>query len=244
MKKYRQLTFEDRIYIEACRWQGVSFHKIAARLRVHASTVEREFRRGATGWLEMGYRADLGQKKSPEQISGRFKLDKIATISHATIYRFIKKDRDAGGDLYLYLRHGRRRRKKRFSVACVRSDILARKSIHTRPEIINERRRTGDWERDLMFASSRSSALMTFVERKTKFTLIRPVRSKSPREIAMRTLELMSQTKYKPVHCCKRCFDLHGSPIRIGCADVRIPRACRSLEREPGSPFRSRPVFA
>lgn len=171
------------------------------------------------GW---GYRADLGQQHkrlcgkkkgpkskivgdlacfieelirqdwSPEQICGRLAIERKINISHETIYRYLKADRSQGGGLYLHLRHGHRRRKKRFAVPRVRSDILNRKHIGTRPAVINERKRFGDWERDLVFAGSRSEALLTFVDRKSLLTVLRRVGSKSPKEIASKTIEAMS----------------------------------------------------
>ena len=44
---------------------------------------------------------------NPEQISGRFRREKIVQISHQAIYNFIRKDRENGGDLYKYLRRKR-----------------------------------------------------------------------------------------------------------------------------------------
>jgi transposase, IS30 family len=226
MRKHRQLTFEDRIYIEVWRWERKSLRYMAKRLGFHGSTLSREFKRGASGALQMGYMAHLaesvhrealkrrGRKRkltgelleyvlhrleegwSPEQISGRLKLEGKPGISHETIYQYLKRDRDRGGRLYLQLRHGRRRRKKRFTVARVRADILRRRHIQTRPEEINNRSRVGDWERDLMFGDSRKAALLTFVERATLLTLIRKVESKSPKEIARATIETMRST-----HC-------------------------------------------
>lgn len=221
MRSYRHLTFEDRIYIEVWQWEGKSLKYMASRLGVHPSTISRELRRGGTGTLQIGYRADLGEKHrlakgaqkgrrpkligdlkllvvdlirrdwSPEQISGRLKLELGLRISHETIYSFLKRDRAGGGRLYLHLRHGKRRRRKRFAIPRVRADILNRRHIDDRPTVINERTRVGDWERDLMFGDSRKAALLTFVERKTLYTVIRKVESKSPREIAEKTIEVI-----------------------------------------------------
>jgi IS30 family transposase len=227
MKKYRHLTFEDRVYIEVWRFERRSLKYMAFRLGVAPSTISRELKRGKTGWLAIGYRADLGEKRrqefgakkgakpkivgkireliikliqrdwSPEQISGRLKLENKVMISHETIYTFIKTDKMSGGRLYLHLRHGKRRRKKRFSIPRVRADILNRKHIQTRPAVINQRKRIGDWERDLMFGDSRSAALLTIVERKTLLTIIKVVKSKSPKEIAAKTIEAFSRSKVK-----------------------------------------------
>lgn len=221
MKKYRQLTFEDRIYIEVWHWERKSLRFMAKRLGVHASTISRELRRGGTGELKIGYMGHLGEGHrrktdkrrgrkskltgdllkyveerllegwSPEQISGRLKLSGKESISHETIYRFLKANKKSGGKLYLSLRHGHRRRKKRFSIPRVRNDILNRRHIDTRPTEINNRSRIGDWERDLMFGDSRKSALLTFVERSTLFAVIRKVESKSPKEIAEKTIGAM-----------------------------------------------------
>jgi transposase, IS30 family len=227
MRKYRQLTFEDRIYIEVWHWQRKSLRYMASRLGVHASTICRELKRGGTGVLKMGYMGHLGEgyrrktnalrgrkKKlkgdlleqvklrlsegwSPEQISGRFKLQGQASVSHETIYSFLKADRRKGGRLFLNLRHGHRRRKKRFSVPRVRQDILNRRHISTRPEEVNKRTRVGDWERDLMFGNSRKAALLTFIERNTLFAIIRKVESKSPKEIAAQTIDAMKSMNCK-----------------------------------------------
>jgi transposase, IS30 family len=194
---------------------------MATRLGVARSTISREKQRGGTGELQMGYMAYVGEGRrrksvsrrgrkaklsgdflnyvlarlnegwSPEQITGRLKQEGKAGVSHETIYSYIKRDRAQDGKLYLKLRHGHRRRKKRFAVPRVRQDILNRKHISTRPEEINARRRVGDWERDLMFGDSRKAALLTIVERSTLFTIIKKVESKSPKEIASKTIEAM-----------------------------------------------------
>ncbi len=229
MRKYRQLTFRDRIYIEAWHWERKSLKFIAQRLGVHPSTISRERNRGGSGTLKIGYMAHLGETAriksvrkrgrkpkivgilaeeikrrlkegwSPVQIGGRLKREGRPTVSHETIYSFVKADKKLGGNLYLSLRHGRRRRKKRFSIPRVRADLLRRRHIATRPDQINHRSRVGDWERDLMFGNSRKSALLSFVERKTLFTILRKVESKSPREIAAKTIESMSSTICKSI---------------------------------------------
>jgi transposase, IS30 family len=225
MKKYRQLTFSERIYIEVWHWERKSLSYMAERLGFNRSTISRELIRGATGELGMGYRADLAEKRcviegakkgrknkivgtleklvlekivekwSPAQISGRLKLEKKNGVSHETIYKYVQRDRKTGGNLYLSLRHGKRRRKKRFSIPRVRQDILNRINIKDRPEKINQRLRRGDWERDLVFGDSQSAAVLTIVDRKTLLTIIERVESKSPREISLKTFEALKEFK-------------------------------------------------
>jgi transposase, IS30 family len=238
MRKYRQLGFEDRIYIEVWQSEKVNQATIAKRLGVHRSTICRELKRGKSDWGRRTYQAHLGESHmhrssrmrgrpckivgelkevvirliredwSPEQICGRLKLEKGIQLSHETIYSFIYSDKKNNGSLYFHLRRGRRRRKKRFTVPRIRADILNRKNISDRPEIINSRERVGDWERDLMFAQSRSEALLTMVERKTLFTLLRRVESKSPKVIAEKTISALSQ------QCCLSITNDNGFEFR------------------------------
>jgi IS30 family transposase len=218
MRKYRHLTFEDRIYIEVWHYESRSLSYMASRLGVHPSTISRELKRGRTGWLSSGYRADLGEEHkrrkgmykgrrsklvgsmarevmelikqdwSPEQIAVRTKF-----ASHETIYKLVKDNRENGGTLYLHLRRSRRRRKKRFHVARVRGDILRRRHISTRPKVIDDRIRFGDWERDLLFGSSRSRCVIAFVERTTCLTRLKVLENKSPRSIARATIEVLGK---------------------------------------------------
>lgn len=223
MRKYRQLTFEDRIYIEVLHWERRTQKEIAELLGVHRSTICRELKRGRTGTLGIGYMGYIGEKRrrikaglrgrkcvitgslerqivsclkngwSPEQISGRLKYEGRRSVSHEAIYQYVQRDRNSGGKLFLNLRWGHKRRKKRFSVPRVRSDILARKPMSERPEIINKRERLGDWERDLMFGDSKKSALLTIVDRKSRYTIIRKVKSKSPKEVSEQTRQALDQ---------------------------------------------------
>jgi len=79
-------------------------------------------------------------KWSPEQISGYAKRHNIFNISHEHIYRFIAEDKKNKGNLYKNLRHGNKRYRRKYSV------IKDKICIDQRPEIINNKKRLGDWE--------------------------------------------------------------------------------------------------
>ncbi len=51
---------------------------------------------------------------SPEQISGRLKVEENISISTESIYRLILKDKAADGSLYRYLRHKGKKYRKRY----------------------------------------------------------------------------------------------------------------------------------
>ena len=56
----------------------------------------------------------IEDKWRPDQVSGRLKALGQASISHETIYRFLLKDKVAGGELYKHLRHQSKPYRKRY----------------------------------------------------------------------------------------------------------------------------------
>ena len=82
---------------------------------------------------------------SPEQISGRLKLEDIH-ISHETIYRVILADQLGGGSLYKHLRHQKKKYNKRCGKNAGRGLIPNRVDIDQRPAIVEKKERLGDIE--------------------------------------------------------------------------------------------------
>ena len=82
---------------------------------------------------------------SPEQISGRLRLEGIAMVGKTTIYNWLHADKRSGGDLYSYCRHGLKYRRKRLSTPRNSKKRGRYKSILDRPEIIDEQGRMGRW---------------------------------------------------------------------------------------------------
>jgi IS30 family transposase len=98
----------------------------------------------------------LGKDWSPEQISGRLKLQGIS-VSHETIYKHVRRERKGGGSLQEHLRHGGRKYRgktsKRAGVDCIPN----RTDISERPAIIDEKLRIGDWEGDSASCKTKSA---------------------------------------------------------------------------------------
>lgn len=108
---------------------------------------------------------------SPEQVAGRLKKyppkELIGiTISHECIYQWIYSDAKW---LYKYLRKKKTpKRKKRYSRKTrVKITIPERISIHDRPEVVDKRKRIGDWESDSMKFTKQKTALSVQYERKS-----------------------------------------------------------------------------
>jgi IS30 family transposase len=103
---------------------------------------------------------------SPDQIAGRARRDfpraPARWLSRQTIYNWIN---DQAPQWQTLLRRGGRPPEKRGKLTdCVRID--------GRPDVINTRRRYGDWEGDTLVGKGRRSALLTLVERKSGYTRI------------------------------------------------------------------------
>lgn len=118
---------------------------------------------------------------SPEQIAGRIKEHPPSylngsSIGHEAIYRYIYNS-PYGKHLYHYLRRKKApKRRKRFSRKKRQNlTVPERVSIHLRPEIINQRKRFGDWESDSAQFRKQKAGLSVQHERKSMLTRIHKI---------------------------------------------------------------------
>lgn len=204
-----KLTHEDRIKIEALNNAGLSASKIANELGKHRSTITREIARNTKdGEYVANYASNIskcrrsacGKSKltednwtqinvliqtewSPEQISGWLKANPEFgfQISHQWIYNHIRENRANGGILHQSLR---RQGKPYKNKKIYRGTIKDRVSIELRPEVVNKRLRIGDWEVDSVIGRMHQSALVTLVERSSRYTSIIKVNSKEAEVVA------------------------------------------------------------
>lgn len=217
---YRQLTHGQRYMIYALKQEGCNQSKIAQAVGVHKSTISRELRRNVR---MLGYRPAMAQrlamsrrclarrpkvltararkqirsylrkKWSPEQISGWLRVGRKFSVSHETIYKYIKEDKDKGGGLYKHLRRQRRYRNHRFGVT--RGVIHGRVSIDERPAIVDQKTRIGDWEIDTVSSSAGTSALVTVVERVSKYCAIGWIPDRTQRTVSKHISALLKPFK-------------------------------------------------
>lgn len=214
---YTHLTLEERYQIRDASHRGDSSRRIGKAMDRHRSTIERELRRNvgvtryearsahalsaarasasnarprltAADWgeVEDSIRADW----SPEQISGRRRLEGLAAVSPEWIYRRIEKDHRARGTLSPHLRC-RKHRRKRYGAAR-RPRFGSRRSIHERPQIVQLRARVGDWEADTMrFAKGRAVAF-TAIERKTLYAVMAKASNGTARAVTKALLSVLA----------------------------------------------------
>jgi IS30 family transposase len=188
------LTFQERQFLYRLKRKGKTNPEIAELMGRDRSTIHRELKRNMG---QRGYRPKQAQRLaeerrlasrrphkmdepdvhqyvqdrlekcwSPEQIAGRVQCDypraPARWLSRQTIYDWIES---RAPEWQRLLRRGGRPPEKRGKLTdCVRID--------GRPDVINRRRRYGDWEGDTIVGKSRHSALVTLVERKSGYVRI------------------------------------------------------------------------
>lgn len=212
MELYRQLTQEERYIITAQRMAGSSQADIARLLMRHPTTIGREVRRNATH-SDGHYRAEkahsyaiarrrscrrgahfsaedmarvtsmLSRKWSAEQISGILAKTGELRISHETIYRRIRWDKRAGGTLWRHTRIMSKFARKRYRSHDSRGVLPGKRPIGDRPIEVEGRERTGHWEGDTVMGSDKRHCVLTLVERKTGFAIIKKLKARTKDEV-------------------------------------------------------------
>ncbi len=206
---YTQLDIDERYELFRLREAGIAQKEMALLMNRSESTISRELRRNALP--KGGYRpgsADrialsrrrrcsklerlnpLGQQVrdrlamgwSPEQIAGRLKLEGSEhTISHESIYRYIYRPKVRPQKLHRYLARAKASRGRRY-FKHRREPMENRRSIHERPEAVEKREEFGHWEGDLMQFRTQRGNLLTLCERKTRFLITAPLKTKTALE--------------------------------------------------------------
>jgi len=215
---YTQLTREQRYQIYALMKAGHDQTRIAQIVGCHKSTISRELsrNRGRRGYRPKqaqelsiarhlaAYRPRiteatwaaveslLRREWSPEQISGRLKLEGQLSVSHETIYQHIYSDKRAGGTLHLSLRCQKKRR-KRYGKHSRRGQIPNRVCIDARPKVVDARARFGDWEADTIVGRAHRQAILSLVERKSKLVRLRKVERNTAEAVASSSLALLGR---------------------------------------------------
>jgi transposase, IS30 family len=210
---YTHLTREERYQIYALKKAGHKPSEIADVLKRDRSTISRELarNRGRRGYRpkQAQHLADERRAMNAKQIDGaawQFAQEKLlqqwspeqishfADISHETIYQRVYADKRTGGLLWKQLRC-QKQRKKRYGKTDRRGIIPNRQSIEQRPVIVETRSRIGDWEADTLIGKNHRQAIVSLVERKTGFTLIRKVERKTAKAVGDAMVLLL-----KPYH--------------------------------------------
>jgi IS30 family transposase len=203
----RNLSFGEREEVALGRAAGESVRSIAARLGRSPSTVSRELRRNVDGQsryrattahalaygraarpkpaklatnlvLRAKVEKDLERKYSPEQITGRLRVefpdDPEMHVSPETIYQslYVQSRGALRRDLARCLRTGRALRRPSRKVGQRKNRIPNMINISERPPGVEDRAVPGNWEGDLIIGKQNQTAIGTLVERSTGYVML------------------------------------------------------------------------
>ena len=197
----KHLRYEQRCQLAVLRRGGLTPAAIAAAIGISRSAVSRERHRngGRRGyhWHQAQQKADgrrsmasavprkmtdavvsvieaklCAEQLSPQQISGWMGVTGQTSGSAERFYLHIWADKRAGGTLYKHLRRCGKTYNKRPAKSAGRGVIPGRIDISERPAIVGLRRRIGDWEADTIVGVAHKGAILSLVDRFSKYTLL------------------------------------------------------------------------
>lgn len=201
---YKQLTREQRYTISVSLQNKSSISSIAELLKVSKSTVYREIRRNSNAKGEYRYEhAVLKSRRrksrnpgnrsvsnhvrgrafelirtrqwSPEEVSEWLKKEEGLHVSKSTIYNWISAGSPHFRDnIRKHLRHGGKRSKKRKKGNKI--PIPNRISIDERPDSADGST-VGDWEMDTIIGRGGKGAIVTLVDRKSCYLLMKKLKT-------------------------------------------------------------------
>lgn len=216
------LTTQQRYTIEVMLSKGYTQKEIAESIGKHRSVIYREIKRNCDK-RSGNYRHELAQRKycerqeskpksirfteevkknidryleedySPEQIVGILKKQGLPTVSVERIYQYIWEDKKENGSLYLHLRNQGRRYRKRGNKKDNRGVIKDRVDIDKRPQIVEQRKRFGDLEVDLIIGKNHNQAILTINDRASGMLKMRKVATKQAEVVSKAIIEELEE---------------------------------------------------
>lgn len=219
---YQRLSKGDRIVLAVLL--STTLYKqcqIAAMMKRHPSTIGRAIRRGggkenylanhAHELAQVRMRACANARRiapetwatvefllafdwSPEQIWIYLRENELPGVSPEWLYQRIYAAKLSGGLLHLGLRCQKARR-KRFGSYRRRGVIANPVAIEQRPAIVDTRECCGDWEIDLVIGAAQQQALVTLIERRSRYVLRAHVPFKTAENVSQAILKLLNPFK-------------------------------------------------
>jgi len=225
MRTYAQLTYNQRYHIYTFMKAGLCQSEIADLIGVHKSTISRELKRnkGKKGYrYKQAHKFAVGRRDkaqpritdrdwgtieelicldwSPEQISEYCREEQELRISHEWIYQYIYRDKRSGGTLWKHLRC-RKKRRKRYGSYEKRGQIPNRTMIDERPQVVEDRSRLGDWEADTIIGKWKQGAIVTLVDRQSRYLRMGLVAQRTKKAIQGTIIALLAGFPVHTITC-------------------------------------------
>ena len=167
-ERQRNLTQYDSAY-RAERAHGYAMGR-RRRSRKKSQYSEQEWREVAE---------QLRRKWSPGQIAGRRKRQGRPSMSKETIYRYVRRERAAGGQLWRHLRIVSKFGRKRRGSPATRGRLVGKRHISERPKAVELRRQKGHWEGDTVMGADMRHCVLTLVERTTGYLVMKKLSARN-----------------------------------------------------------------
>jgi transposase, IS30 family len=224
--EYSQLAQGERYVMARMMHQGYSYRAIAEVLDRAVSTISRERQRNVTHH-DGHYRAEKAQqyaiarrsrtrkksqygleewaqvtgllerKWSPEQIAGRAHAMRKTCMSKETIYRYIRRERRAGGQTWRHLRIVSKFGRKRRGSPATRGRLVGKRHISERPKAVELRVRIGHWEGDTVMGSDMRHCVLTLVERASGYVIIKKLTARTKEQAAAALKQAIKEVRRK-----------------------------------------------
>ena len=222
---HKHLTIFERDKIAISYAKGKSLSVIAAELKRHKSTISRELNRNGDSGKYYAHAAQiktqarkrgkpamkmddpeiakvvkekLRQDHSPEIISGRLKIgSNNISIGRQTIYDWINSEEKKGRKWRRCLPRRGKAYSRRYGENTANN---SRRPIAERPQIVDKRRRIGDWEGDTLEGRKGGEAVITLVERFSRYTVLCAVENRSSESLNGAVKERFNYQRKFPRH--------------------------------------------
>ena len=153
----------------------VYWHQGAHQQALQRRTQPRHYRRRAhpplVRYVEQGLRAEWSPDVIVAKLEMEYPDDIRMRVSIETVYRWVYRDANQGGQLFNCLCRCHKKRRRQRCYGTGRGLIPGRVSIHLRPDLVTARQRFGDWEGDTVEGAKGSGNITTHVERKSRYLI-------------------------------------------------------------------------
>ena len=260
--EYHQLAYGERCQIQVLLSSGKSQREIAKLLNRDPGTISREVarnrgQRGYRHWQAEQKAACRRQEVSsvprkmtpdrwqviedrlregwsPEQIAGRARVQGEEMASHEWIYQYIRRNRKEGGDLYRLLRRRGKKPNWRGGRHAGRGHIPARVDLSERPQVVEEKVRIGDRELDTIIGARRRGALLSSVDRASRYTVLEWLEGKTSKAVSEALIRRMRPLQGRVLTCTAdngKEFAGHQAIAAALQAEFCFATPCHSRER-------------